>query len=358
MDENQAEKTITIRVSTGTILKIIGFILLLVFLYYVLDIIVVILVATLIATALNPLVNWFQSKKIPRPLGVIIIYICIAVLFFGIIALLIPPVTSEIQQIAANFPALWERFTASLAENRNLELEKQITESVNKGLGSLQEVLRSSATDIFSFIKNIFGNVVSFILIFVLTFYFLVQEDAIKKAFRNFTPQKYQPYLNDLITRMQERVAQWLRGEIILIFVVGLLTLVGLKILGIKYFLVLALFAGVLEVVPYIGPVIAAIPAAFIALSESFWKGVAVIILFWLIQQMENHVIVPKVMQKVVGLNPIIIIIVILIGARLLGFVGILIAVPLSAALSVLAKDIFAWKEIGKETHEGSGESG
>lgn len=339
--EEGKKQHVVVHISTFSIVKVLGFLILFWFLYFILDILVVILVATLLATAFNPMVNWMQMKKIPRPLGVILIYACLFALFFGTVALLIPPLTIEIQQITANFPILWERFSDLASGQGQYPLDSQIAESINKGLGSIENILSSSATNAFGFIRNVFGNVISFILIFVLSFYFLVQEDAIKKAFRNFTPPKYKPYLNDLITRMQERVGQWLRGEIILVFVVGILSLIGLKILNVKYFMVLALLSGLLELIPYIGPVVAAIPAVFIAGGESLWKGVAVVILFWLIQQMENHIIVPKVMQKAIGLNPIIIILVILIGARVQGFIGVLIAVPSAAALSVLIKDIF-----------------
>lgn len=342
MPEEKSQKVV-IHISTASILKVIGFLILLWFLYLILDILVVIFVAVLLSTALNPTVNWLQGKKIPRPLAVIIVYLVIFSIFIGTVALIIPPLVTEIQQITFNFPTLWEKFSQSLSGigEYRFEIKNQISESIHESLGSLSNVLSSSASDVFSFIRGVFGNVISFILTFVLTFYFLVQEDAIKKAFKNFTPEKYHAYLNDLITRMQHRVGQWLRGEILLVFIVGLLTLIGLRILNVKYFLVLALLAGILELIPYLGPTLSAIPAFFIASAESLWKGVAVIILFWLIQQMENHIIVPKVMQKVIGLNPIVVIIVILIGARLRGFVGILIAVPTAAAVSVLIKDIF-----------------
>lgn len=351
MSQENPQKVI-IHISTASIFKVIGILLLLGFLYLILDILVILLVSLLLAAALNPAVNAMHKRRIPRPLGVAIIYLILFTVFFGIIALIIPPLVFEVQQISQNFPALWERFIQTISGRGGFEFEEELKNAIHRSLGSLQESLSSQASNTLSFIRSIFGNVISFILTFVLTFYLLVQEDAIKKAFRNFTPKKYKPYLNTLITRMQDRIGAWLRGEIILVAVIGLLSIIGLRILGIKYFLVLGLFAGLLELVPYVGPLISAIPAVFIASSESLWKGVAVIILFWLIQQMENHLIVPKVMQKVIGLNPIIVIIVILIGARLRGLIGVLIAVPIAAALSVLVKDIFEKGMSEEETLE------
>jgi len=348
MVDNSQQKVI-INISTTTIVKVIAFLILLWFLYYIRDILIVVFVATLLAMALNPIVNWLNKKKIPRIFCVLIIYICLFTIFFGTIALIVPPLTNEVQQITSNFPILWEKFMTSFSGGENFDSENEIVNAIRDQLGSAQELLSTSATNIFSFIRNVFGNFISFMLIFVLTFYFLVQEDTIKKAFKHFTPQKYQPYMNDVLTRMQERVSMWLRGQLILVFIVGFLVLVGLKILNIKYFLLLALIAGIFEIIPYIGPILAAVPAVFIASVESPWRGLAVIMLFWLIQQMENHLIVPKVMQKMIGLNPIVIILVILIGAKLYGFLGILVAVPTAAALSVIVKDVFEKGDIQKD---------
>ena len=193
----------------------------------------------------------------------------------------------------------------------------------------------------FNLITALFGNLVSFIIVLVLTFYLLVQEGAIKRTVLLFTPPSSQGYLSDLIDRMQLRLGHWLRGVLLLGLIVGGLTLVGLRILNVRYFLVLALVAGILELIPYVGPALAAIPAVFFGATESLWKGVAVLILYWLIQQLENHLIVPKVMAKAVGLNPLVVIVVILVGAKLAGFVGVLVAVPTTAALSVWLKDVY-----------------
>ena len=193
----------------------------------------------------------------------------------------------------------------------------------------------------FNLITALFGNLVSFIIVLVLTFYLLVQEGAIKRTVLLFTPPSSRGYLSDLIDRMQLRLGHWLRGVLLLGLIVGGLTLVGLRILNVRYFLVLALVAGILELIPYVGPALAAIPAVFFGATESLWKGVAVLILYWLIQQLENHLIVPKVMAKAVGLNPLVVIVVILVGAKLAGFVGVLVAVPTTAALSVWLKDVY-----------------
>jgi predicted PurR-regulated permease PerM len=310
------------------------------------DIIIIVGVAVLFAMALNPIVDWMhQTKRIPRSLGIAIIYILLFVTLFGSVAMVVPALTAEVGQIAQSFPTYWQRVQESFSFANNSVPNEQLVESFNRALGTLNEILTASTQNVFAFIGSVFGNIVTFIFIFVLAFYMLIQESAIRLMLKNITPEPYRAYVSTLITRMQERISQWLRAQLILSLVVGLLTLVGLIVLRVKFFLVLALLAGIMEIIPYLGPVLAAVPAIFIAFAESPVKGLAVLVLCWLIQQLENHVIVPKVMQKVVGLNPIVIIVVLLIGAQLAGFIGVIVSVPVAAALSVLVKDIVETKD-------------
>ena len=127
----------------------------------------------------------------------------------------------------------------------------------------------------------------------------------------------------------------WLRGQLILVLIIGALSFIGLTILQVKYALVLAMIAGISELIPYVGPIIGAIPAVFLASSQSLFKAGLVIILYVVIQQLENQIIVPKVMQRSVGLSPLVIIIVMLIGARLAGVVGLLLAVPTATIATI-----------------------
>jgi predicted PurR-regulated permease PerM len=336
---------ITIDISTAAILKVVGVFLVLWFIYIIRDILIIIFVAILLSSALEPGVKFLQKKKIPRILSIVLIYVCLFLVVSSALILLIPPLTEQIGQLAQSFPFYWEKLSAGFYSIREYSQEHGFLDNIQQALDSLQTSFSQAAGNIFSLIGTVFGNIISFILILVLTFYFLVQENAIKKSFRFVTPAKYQPYLSDLITRMQQRVGLWLRGELILGLIIGSLSFIGLWLLGIKYFLVLAIIAGIFELIPYIGPVLGAIPAVFIAFAQSPWKALFVLILYWLIQQVENHLIVPKVMQKAVGLNPIVVIIVILVGAKLAGFIGVLLAVPTAAALSVVVKDFFESSE-------------
>lgn len=347
MQENKPS-LLTINISTISVLKILLLLLVLWFLYLVRDILVLILLAVFLSTIFEPFVNFLNKRKVPRSLAVILIYVILILVVGSMLYILIPPLIEQASQLASSFPIYWEKVLEEFDSFRVYSESRGLFSNLNETLQNLKTTFTPSFGNIFSLFSSVFGNVISFIIVMVLTFYFLLNQDAIKKTFKAVTPGKYRPYLTDVISRVQQRLSAWLRGELILGLIIGCLTLIGLWILGIKYFLVLALVAGILELVPYVGPVLGAIPAVLLAFTQSPFKALAVLIMYWLIQQMENHLIVPKVMQKAVGLNPIVIIIVILIGARLMGFVGVLLAVPTAAAVSVVIKDFFEKSEISK----------
>ncbi len=141
--------------------------------------------------------------------------------------------------------------------------------------------------------------------------------------------------------KMSKKMGEWLRGQLILGLIVALAVYVGLTFLGVKYALVLALMAGVLEVIPYVGPIISLVPALFIGFAQSPVIGVLVVVLYVVIQQVENHILVPKVMQKVTGLNPIISILALLVGLKAGGLAGAILAIPLAMMGVVILEDLF-----------------
>lgn len=337
-----SKQHVVVSLATGTLFKVVGVVAALWFLVQVREVLGMVFVALLLGLTLEPAVTFLQRRRLPRVLGAAAIYLGLFLLVSLVVVSLVPLIAEEIGSIAANFPAYWERMASGWGG-----VESRFHEPIQRALESLQQTFRSAAGNIFVLIQTIFGSLVSFIVVLVLTFYLLAQEGAVKRTVLLFTPQATQSYLADLVDRMQQRLGYWLRGVLLLGLIIGSLTLVGLRILDIRYFLVLALLAGMLELIPYVGPILAAIPAVFFGATESLWKGVAVLVLYWLIQQLENHLIVPKVMAKAVGLNPLVVILVILVGAKLAGFVGVLVAVPTAAALSVWLKDIYDASSLG-----------
>jgi predicted PurR-regulated permease PerM len=157
-----------------------------------------------------------------------------------------------------------------------------------------------------------------------------------------FGSAKTEAKARDFITRLEQQIGGWVRGELALMIIIGLLTYIGLKILGVNYALPLSIIAGLLEIIPNIGPTIALIPAVLVALTSSPVTALATVALYFLIQQFENNIIVPKIMQRAVGVKPLIVIIALMTGAKLAGVLGAALAVPGYLVLKVVIEEIYA----------------
>lgn len=335
------EARTNVNISTLTIFKIVAVLLILYFLYVIKDILAILFISLVLASALDPWVDWLQKKKIPRVLGIALIYFLIILAITFVISLVIPPIVDELKQLARDFPIYLEKFTLSMSVLREYTLEHGILENVKEALLNFSSKIENAAGSLFSTVTGFISGFISFVLIMVITFYMVVEENAVKKIVWSIAPEEHQPYIMQLVNRMQDKIGLWLRGQIILSVIIFLLTYLGLSILGVKYALVLALVAGLTEFVPYLGPILAAIPAVFFAFTQDPMLAVFVIVLYYIIQLFENNFIVPQLMQKVVGLNPVVSIVVLLIGFKVGGIIGAILAIPVATAIGVFAKDIF-----------------
>lgn len=325
----------TIDISTSAILKVIIIIGALIFLYLIRDILIILFLSLIIVSAMHPVVTWLQKRKIPRVFGVLIIYMIGFFILAFVVYLIVPPLTQEIKDLSKNFPDSFDRSFLFNFGGEFLSGEKypEIAGSIKTFLGTISEKLEMFSSGIVNTTVNIFGGIVSGILVLVISFYLAVQEEGIKTFFRSIIPAEHQLYVFHLWSRVEFKMGRWFRGQLTLGLIVGTLVFIGLSILQIKYSLILAIIAALLELIPYIGPVIAAVPAVIIGLSQSLVTGLWVILTYWIIQQSENHILVPKIMQRAVSLNPIIIIVSMLVGVKLGGIIGIIIAVPIAAIL-------------------------
>ncbi|MDD5040633.1 MAG: AI-2E family transporter [Patescibacteria group bacterium] len=346
-------RQLTINISTKTILKVILIAGLLALLYLLRDVVLILIVSIIIATALNPWINALQRRRVPRILATAFIYLAFFGSFIIVLVLMIPPIANEISEITKNFPVYYNRILADFTRFREYSMQQGLLNNLQAALQSLQANMGQTTAGVFNAVASVFGGFLSFIGIVVITFYMLLEENALKKFIRSLTPAKYQPYVFQLMNRAQERLRLWLRGQLILCLIIGVLAFIGLRILGVKFSLVLGLWAGLTEFIPYLGPFLGAVPAVFIALTAgSFLKAVLVIAWYVVIQQLENHLLVPKVMEKTVGLNPLVVIIVMLVGAKLAGVVGIMLAVPFALIIKAFAEDFMALKEEEHNTLE------
>jgi len=332
----------TMTISTSTIFRVVLILLGLVFLYIIRDIVIMVFVAVVIAAALHGPADWLQRYRVPRLLAVTFLYLFLLLIFALIISLILPPLAEQIKQLAIHFPAQIEKLGFSFQEWWS---QYQTGENFQEFLSKIGSKLTQAASSVFATTVGIFGGLFSAGVILVISFYLTVQEKGVKKFLMSLTPTEHQVYLSSLIERIQRKMGGWLRGQLLLMLIVGILTYIALRLIGLKYALVLALIAGILEIVPYIGPIISAIPAVILGFVQSPFLALLVIIVYILIQQIESQIIAPQVMRRAVGLNPIITIIAILIGAKLAGILGIILAVPITAALAEFLKDIYQRRE-------------
>jgi len=330
-----------ITITLGGIIKIVAVLALLYVCYLVKDVLALLFVALIFSSAIDPWVDVLQRYKIPRTVSVLFIYAVAAVVITAVVILLIPPISQQFGALAKNFPSYVDKISSGYNFVKDFTAQHGILERIKQNIGGLESNLTVAAGSIFTTVSGIFGGIVSFFIVLVVTFYMAVEENAMKKIIWSLAPPKDQTYLMQLINRMQRQVGYWLRGELILMFIVGFFTWVGLSFIPAmsEYALVLGLIVGLTEFVPYLGPIIGAIPAVFLALTINPVVALLVLILYIIIQQVEGNILVPKIMERAVGLNPIISIAVLMVGLQLGGIVGGLLSVPVATALSVAVKD-------------------
>jgi predicted PurR-regulated permease PerM len=328
MDTSQKSK---ISISTGSIFKIALVIIVSWLLYETRDIVGLVFVSVFLAAAIRPLVDWFAKKKIPRWLSMLVIYVVMFLVITMIVGVLVPPISKQLNDLAGKFPEYYQQISERIVniqrDNRDINLTDFST--------LIGDISGKAGKGLFSVLSGIFGGVVYFIIVLVIIFYMSVEEDAIKKIVESVVPKKYGRDITCLLYKIQSKLGQWLRSMMLLGGIIAVLTFFILLPVLPRYALVLALFAGLVEFVPYLGPFIGAVPAIFLALTVGpLFIVIYVIVAYIIIQQVENQLIVPQVMKRTVGLHPVISIVALMVGAKIGG--SILGASLLGAAVGVL----------------------
>ena len=327
---------VNFHISTMALVKIVIVALIMVVLYMIRDIILMLVVAMILASAMDPLVDWLYRKaKFPRGLSVIMVYLFFLGLLAMIVYFLIPPIIVEFSQLSSRI----EGFRHDLS-NRAGDLAQTLNQlGLARGLSALGQSFSDLTNDVFQKTLGVVGSFVQLIGILVFTFYLISSENGMKNFIRSLVPYKHQAYVLGLTDKIQKKIGYWLLGQLVLSGFIFVFTFLGLTALGIKYALALALLAGLLEIVPYLGPILSAIPAVFVAFAHSPTQAAFVVLLYIVIQQTENYILVPKVMGKTVGANPLIILLAVLIGFKIAGIIGLLMAVPIVGAVTVFVND-------------------
>lgn len=332
-------KSQVISISLGTILKTIALLIALGVLWEIRDILLYLFISFLLAGVMYPFATYAAKHRIPKGLAVVLFYVLTIGVTGLVFGLLVPAVRT---QTLAFFESHgdWASSIGGIESLRALKDPFQNAPAIISNLEGFQQQLQQTTQVIFSTVGNLFGGVAAIVVVLVLAFYIVVEDSAIKDLFKDMIPEEYQEFGAQLTWRLMDKLGAWMRGQLLLGLVIGALYFIAFFAVGVPYALLLALLGGLLEFIPYVGPFIAAVPACFLALSISPTRAIVTMGLIIVIQQLENNVIVPKIMQKTVGLNPIVSIVAFMIGAQLFGVVGAIFSIPVATGCSVAMTEI------------------
>lgn len=339
---------LSVDITSGTIFRIILIVLGFWFVYLILDIILMLFAAIIISAAVEPVANYLQRYQLPRTLSVILVYAALLLVLAGTVTLLVDPLTEQITQLAIATPQLIERALAAVAFIPQFNHEA-VAASLQQGLFQVGQNLANIGVNVVAQTRSIFSGIFTILFVFILAFYLVVEKDALKKFARLITPRGHLPYVEQSIERAQRSIGRWVLAQLALAVLVGTFVGVGLWVIGIKYALVLGLISGIMEIIPVIGPIVAAIPGVIVGASQSWVYALIALAFYIATQQLENHFLLPTIMRRAIGLNPLVTIIAILLGARLYGTAGVILSVPAATILSIFLSDLFAAPAIDDE---------
>ncbi|TAN36572.1 AI-2E family transporter [Patescibacteria group bacterium] len=344
------QKDMVISITAGTIVKGLAILLGAWGLWVLRDLLMVIITSVILASSIEPGIKLLSRFRIHRIPAVLAMYVGIASLFIGIIVAFVPPIVNEAAEITQKLPVMMQAIDKNVLGDRGI-LTNALSVNDTDGGSSVNHAFEDLVGRISGFGATsqgvlgtagaVFGGIFSFVLIVVLSFYFAMQERGIENFLRIITPFDSEEYAINLWERSKAKIGKWMQGQLLLGVLIFVLVYMGLTIFGVPYAMSLALLAGILEIIPVFGPIVAAIPGVIISFTIG-GPTLAIIVsgFYLLVQQFESHLIYPLVVRKVVGVPPILVILALIIGAKLGGFLGILISVPVAAALMEIVEDI------------------
>lgn len=302
--------------------------------YSIRDVFVILFFVIIIVAGLTPTVDRW-SRTITRPGAVISVFLLFMLALGGTLSLVVPPFIDQLREFTSNLPIYAEQLSNSSQQGFLSDATKLIVANLNSVVAQLSDI---SGT-ILAKTVGVVNGLVAVVTILVLAFYLLLEEEGLKRMYKGIMPASWYNDLADTTRKIAGRLGAWLRGQLLLMLVVGFAVTVGLLIIGSPYALTLGIWAGLTEAIPIVGPWIGALPGIAIGLATSPLQGFLTLLVYLVIQQLEGNILVPKIMSKAVGLNPVIVIVAILIGSKLYGLLGIILAVPLAATIGVIAED-------------------
>ncbi len=296
--------------------------------YQLKEILIVIFIAYIIVAALSPVVDFLQRKRVPRTIAVLITFFTTLIFFILLIAPLVPFLISQITQLTKSFPLYLHRAAEAIGVQLDIREVGQIVTPQQLGQNA------------FALAGGVFGGFFALVTAIAISFYLLLSYNKAKGAVAGLFSKNHRERAVRVIDQINTKLGAWLQGQFLLSLSIGLLTWTTLTLLQMPFALPLAVLAGLFEIVPTVGPILSAVPAIVVALTISPNMAIIVIVSYIFIQMIENHLLVPRIMQRAVGLNPVIVIIGVIVGDRLLGIPGALLSVPFISLLFLIYKNL------------------
>ncbi len=321
------------------------------------DLVLLLFISFSIAAMLSPLIDYLHTKKIPRNVSIIFIYIIFLAIITSLILLLYKPLIIQLQDFIKNFPEIFINVIDAIIERVPIieerfnwdEILKSIKDSFwqSSNITDFSSQLVSGIGKAFGIVGSTFNGLVSFLTTIMLSIYFIHFKEDSKQKFLKIIPKKHQKRILKFINTIEKQLGTWLRAQIILMLIIGILSFIGFEIIGSNFSIPMGIISGILEAVPGIGPLISWILALIVTIGSGLpaWNIIFIAIWFILIQQIENYFIVPKLMEKIVGINPVVTLIAILGANKILGVWGALVAAPVIAILQISIKYYLDFKK-------------
>ena len=314
-------------ISERSIMFAVLFPLFLWFLWVMKELLFSLLIAFIFMSALRPIALWLEKKKVPRTTSIVIVFLGFILTFVTLASLIIPPIVTETTSLVRNLPAYVS------------ELPPEVSQYVD--LGAVTQYVPTITNNIFAVIGSLLSNFIFVLTILFFTLFFLLEKDIVRRVLSPFLPDAQLDHYVGVVEKVEKRLTAWFWGQITLMTVIGSITFIVLSLLGIRYAFPLAVFAGLLEVVPNLGPIIASLPAILVAFAEAPILGGVVLVAYFIIQQLENILIVPYIMSRAANVSPILTLISLYIGGQIGGVLGVLLSIPLLIIVQTIVLEIW-----------------
>ena len=339
---NRLNNQINVAITPMTILTTFGIIIGIGALWYLRDILILLFIAFIFMSGLRPAVDALEQRKVPRVVAAVLSVLILIIFITALLVYVIPPIAIEMKQLGF---FIYKQTMVFLQQQLQLPLTPA------KQIESLLQFVPNLTINITQLAFWLLGNLFNLLAIFFFTIYMLLAIPRLHDWVHNFLSERKALLAMSIADNIEQKLGQWMRGELVLMFSIGFATYIGLMLLGIPYALPLAVIAGLLEIVPTVGPILSSIPAILIASTISPLLALVVMVLYIIIQQVENYLLVPTIMKRAVGIAPLAALLALMVGGKIAGVSGALLAIPFVVSITIVVQEILHYYSL---THTGT----